>query len=64
MGLRTALDSASFLSAIVHASAGDSPELKEMFEVRASQGMGASLKVRDDKFRPEPGGPRSKPRPE
>ncbi len=62
MGLRTALDSAAFLSTIVHSSADDSPELREMFEVRNSQGMAASLKVRDDKFRPEPGGPRSKPR--
>jgi enoyl-CoA hydratase/carnithine racemase len=62
MGLRTALEGAGFLSAIVHASADDSPELQEMFEVRRTQGMGASLKVRDDKFRPEPGGPRSKPR--
>lgn len=60
MGLRTAMDAASFLSTIVHSSADDSPELKDMFEVRAKQGMAASLKVRDDKFRPEPGGPRSK----
>lgn len=64
MGMRSALDTSAFLSAIVHSSADDSPELKEMFEVRASQGMGASLKVRDDKFRPEPGGPRSQPRAE
>jgi enoyl-CoA hydratase/carnithine racemase len=62
MGLRTALDGAGFLSAIVHSSADDSPELAEMFEVRRTQGMSASLKVRDDKFRPEPGGPRSKVR--
>lgn len=62
MGLRTAMDGAGFLSAMVHSSADDSPELQEMFEVRRSQGMAASLKVRDDKFRPEPGGPRSKPR--
>jgi enoyl-CoA hydratase/carnithine racemase len=60
MGLRSALSGASFLSAIVHSSADDSPELQEMFRVRQSQGMGASLKVRDDKFRPEPGGPRAK----
>jgi len=60
MGLRSALSGASFLSAMVHSCADDSPELQEMFEVRRSQGMGASLKVRDDKFRPEPGGPRAK----
>ena len=62
MGLRTALEGAGFLSAIVHASAKDSPELQEMHEIRRTQGMGASLKARDDKFRPEPGGPRSRPR--
>jgi enoyl-CoA hydratase/carnithine racemase len=62
MGLRTALEGAGFLSAIVHASADSSPELQDMFEVRRTEGMSASLKVRDDKFRPEPGGPRSKPR--
>lgn len=60
MGLRTALNGASFLSAIVHSSADDSPELQDMFEVRRTQGMGASLRVRDNKFLPEPGGPRSK----
>jgi enoyl-CoA hydratase/carnithine racemase len=59
MGVRTAMDGAAALSAIVHSSADDSPELQEMFEVRKAQGMAASLKVRDDKFRPEPGGPRS-----
>jgi hypothetical protein len=31
-----------------------------MHEVRRAEGMSASLKVRDGKFRPEPGGPRSK----
>jgi enoyl-CoA hydratase/carnithine racemase len=61
MGVRTALDAASFLSAIVHSSSSASPELQEMFAVRAAEGMAASLKVRDNKFRPEPGGPRSKP---
>jgi enoyl-CoA hydratase/carnithine racemase len=60
MGLRTALNGAGFISAIVHSSADDSPELKEMFEVRRTDGMAASLKVRDDKFRPEPGGPRAR----
>ncbi len=60
MGMRTALDGAAFLSTIVHSSADDSPELQEMFAVRQKDGMAASLKVRDDKFRPEPGGPRAK----
>jgi enoyl-CoA hydratase/carnithine racemase len=60
MGLRTAMNGAAFLGAMVHASAASSPELQGMFKVRVEQGMGASLKVRDDKFRPEPGGPRSK----
>ncbi|HET8755112.1 MAG TPA: enoyl-CoA hydratase/isomerase family protein [Solirubrobacteraceae bacterium] len=59
MGMRTALEGAGFLSTIVHSSAKDSPELQEMFQVRETEGMGASLKVRDGKFRPEPGGPRS-----
>jgi enoyl-CoA hydratase/carnithine racemase len=59
MGLRTALEAATFLSTIIHASAADSPELQEMFEVRRTQGMGPSLKLRDDRFRPEPGGPRA-----
>ncbi len=62
MGLRTALEGAAFLGAITHASAESSPELEEMHRVRNDQGMAASLKVRDDKFRPEPGGPRAKPR--
>ncbi|HEX2890637.1 enoyl-CoA hydratase/isomerase family protein [Vineibacter terrae] len=62
MGLRTAMSGASFLSSIVHASA-DTPELAELHEVRRSQGLAASLKLRDDKFRPEPGGPRARPRP-
>jgi enoyl-CoA hydratase/carnithine racemase len=61
MGMRTALEAAGFLSTIVHSSAKDSPELQEMHEVRRTEGMSASLKVRDGKFRPEPGGPRSKP---
>jgi enoyl-CoA hydratase/carnithine racemase len=61
MGFRTALSGAGFVSAMVHSAAPDSPELQDMFKVRESEGMAASLKVRDDKFRPEPGGPRSKP---
>lgn len=61
MGVRTAMDGASFLATIVHASSRDDPELSELHEIRRNEGMKASLKYRDDKFRPEPGGPRSKP---
>jgi enoyl-CoA hydratase/carnithine racemase len=62
MGLRTALESAVFLETIVHATATDSEEIDDLRTVRSEQGVGASLKLRDDKFRPEPGGPRSEPR--
>jgi enoyl-CoA hydratase/carnithine racemase len=60
MGVRTALDNAAYLGMIIHASSEDSPELQEMHRVRREEGLAASLKLRDDKFRPEPGGPRSK----
>jgi enoyl-CoA hydratase/carnithine racemase len=60
MGMRTALDNAAYLGMIIHASSEDSPELQEMHRVRREEGLAASLKLRDDKFRPEPGGPRSK----
>jgi enoyl-CoA hydratase/carnithine racemase len=60
MGVRTALDNAAHLGMIIHASSEDSPELQEMHRVRREEGLAASLKLRDDKFRPEPGGPRSK----
>jgi enoyl-CoA hydratase/carnithine racemase len=62
MGLRTALEGAGFLSVLVHSASESSPDLDELHRVRREQGLGSSLKVRDDKFRPEPGGPRSKPR--
>jgi enoyl-CoA hydratase/carnithine racemase len=62
MGLRTALESAVFLETIVHATATDSKEIEDLRTVRREQGIAASLKLRDDKFRPEPGGPRSKSR--
>ncbi|HEV7771927.1 MAG TPA: enoyl-CoA hydratase/isomerase family protein [Conexibacter sp.] len=62
MGMRTALDGAAFLSTIAHAASRDAPELQEMFETRRTEGTAASLKLRDNKFRPEPGGPRAKPR--
>ena len=60
MGIRTALDNAAYLGMIIHASSEDSPELQEMHRVRREEGLAPSLKLRDDKFRPEPGGPRSK----
>ena len=31
-------------------------------ETRKNEGVGAYLRLRDDKFRPEPFGPRSRPR--
>jgi enoyl-CoA hydratase/carnithine racemase len=64
MGIRTALEAAGFLSVLVHSASESSPDLEDMHRVRREEGLRASLKVRDDKFRPEPGGPRSKPRKE
>jgi enoyl-CoA hydratase/carnithine racemase len=58
MGLRTATTVASALSAIVHSST-DSKDIAELYRIRRDEGMRASLKHRDDPFRPEPGGPRS-----
>jgi enoyl-CoA hydratase/carnithine racemase len=60
MGLRTALRSAALVSVIIH-GAHDSEELAALREVRRTEGMRASLRRRDDQFRPEPGGPRSRP---
>ncbi len=59
-GVRSALSTAGYLSTIIHLSADHSPELEEFYEVRKNEGLAASLKVRDGKFRPEPGGPRSR----
>lgn len=59
-GVRSALDSTGYLSTIIHLSADHSPELEEFYAVRERDGLAASLKVRDGKFRPEPGGPRSR----
>lgn len=61
MGVRTAIRSAALVSVVIHGS-HDSAELEELREVRRSQGMKASLRLRDDPFRPEPGGPRSEER--
>jgi enoyl-CoA hydratase/carnithine racemase len=61
MGLRAALDTAALLSVIAHGST-DAADLDELDAVRRTSGMRASLRHRDEPFRPEPGGPRSKPR--
>jgi len=62
IGVRAALRSAGLISVVIHGS-GDSPEIAELRKVRDQEGMRASLRFRDDPFRPEPGGPRSKERP-
>ncbi len=59
MGLAAALNTSAMLSVIVHASA-DYADLDELRRIRESEGLRASLAHRDDPFRPEPGGPRSK----
>jgi len=61
MGLRAAMDASAMLSVITHGST-DAPDLDELYEIRRTQGMRASLQHRDGPFLPEPGGPRSKPR--
>ena len=61
MGLRIALDTSALFSVIAHASV-DAPDLDELYRIRESEGLRASLAYRDDPFLPEPGGPRSKPR--
>ena len=61
MGVRAALRSAGLISVVIHGS-GDSPEIAELRKVRDQDGMRASLRFRDDPFRPEPGGPRSRDR--
>jgi enoyl-CoA hydratase/carnithine racemase len=59
MGLAAALNAGATLSVIVHSSA-DSADLDELHRIRESDGLSASLRHRDDPFRPEPGGPRSR----
>ncbi len=59
IGVRAALRAAALVSVVIHGSA-DSPELDELRRVRRTEGMRASLRCRDDPFRPEPGGPRSR----
>lgn len=60
MGLRTAMEAAGLISVIMHSS-GDAAELDELNRIRQSEGLRASLRHRDAPFRPEPGGPRSRP---
>jgi len=45
------------LSSIVHSSHG--PDREELFDAQRRDGLRGYLKTRDDKFRPEPFGPRS-----
>ena len=61
MGLRAALTMNGVLSSIVE-SANDGPDVEHLAKAQAEGGFGAFLKARDDPFRPEPFGPRSKPR--
>ncbi len=62
MGLRVALETGGILSVITQAY-GDAPELDELNRARATEGLAASLRIRDAPFVPEPGGPRSEQRP-
>lgn len=59
MGLRNAHNVMAFLATIAHAS-GDSPDIRHLDEAYRQGGIRAFLAARDDPFRPEPGGPRSR----
>ena len=59
MGLRNAIQTGGLISVLAHAST-DSAEVAELYEVQRQEGLGAFLKLRDGKFIPEPGGPRSR----
>ena len=61
MGLRAALNMNGVLSSIVEAE-NDGPDVEHLDQAQAEGGFGAFLKARDDPFRPEPFGPRSKKR--
>ena len=61
MGLRNALNVNAFLSTIVQAS-NDGPDIEHLAEARQEGGLRAFLAARDGPFRPEPFGPRSRPR--
>lgn len=59
MGLRVALETGGMLSVITQ-SYSDAPELDELERVRSTEGLAASLRLRDTPFLPEPGGPRKR----
>ena len=59
MGLRNAVQTGGLISILAHAST-DAEEVADMYEVQRNEGLGAFLKMRDTKFIPEPGGPRSR----
>ena len=61
MGLSAALNMNGVLSSIVEAE-NDGPDVEHLDQAQAEGGFGAFLKARDDPFRPEPFGPRSKKR--
>lgn len=63
MGIRTALNTNAFLSALVEAS-NDGPDVEAMQQAQREGGLRAFLKERDGPFIPEPFGPRSRPRTE
>lgn len=62
MGLRAALNMNGVLSALVEAS-NDGPDVEHLAKAQSEGGFAAFLKARDEPFRPEPFGPRSKPQP-
>ena len=59
MGLRNAVQTGGLISILAHATT-DAEEVADMYEVQRNEGLGAFLKMRDTKFIPEPGGPRSR----
>ena len=59
MGLRNAIQTGGLVSIVAHSST-DAEEVADMYEVQRNEGLGAFLKMRDGKFIPEPGGPRSR----
>jgi enoyl-CoA hydratase/carnithine racemase len=58
MGIRTALSTNAFLSAIVEAS-NDGPDVEHLHRAQREGGLRRFLEARDGPFQPEPFGPRS-----
>jgi len=58
-GLRAGMALNAALSTIAHSSM-DAEEVRELIEARRDEDMKRFLHLRDDPFRPEPGGPRSR----